>query len=289
MSLSRTLQTPEILERIAGKNFDELKEILVVEGNKYYEENSAESEKISKNLAAFGLPNDDKTLNEVRKHIILHYVEKIFPLTGTPVMLAEFIKERIDYSGCVEPLQAALEKGPVIVASPHFGGVEFIAPTISLAGLPINPVLKFSSKQLSERIRKFALAMQNSGLFADINFIELGRPNSMGAVSFAVALTKNEILFTVFDEKTLYAKPTQLFGKSVLGGGGLEKLLSITEGKIAAFTAFMKRVGDRYELKLLPIDVTSEAPVQQMYDYLEDYLRDNFVQWYLLREEIHFV
>jgi lauroyl/myristoyl acyltransferase len=289
MGLSKTLQSPEILKRIAGKSFDEMKEILFSQGFGYYAQNDEENEVIKNNLMSFGLPHDEKTVKEVQFNIIYHYAEKVFPLTGTPAQLAEFIKERIDFSAAKAQIETAVKNGSILIATPHFGGVECVTPTISYMKFPINPVLKFTTQNLSDRIRAFAENMKKSGFFAKINFIELGKPDSQGAFAMAQVLSKKEILFSVFDEETPYSKPVNLFGKKVLGGAGLDKLLKFASGNVAVFTVFMIRNGKKYEMKLLPIDAKADYPVQQMYNNLENVLRKNFTQWYFLHEEIPFV
>lgn len=288
MSLSKTLQSSEILEKIVGKNFDELKQILILEGNEYYRKNTEESKVIRQNLASFGFPSDDKTVKTVEENIVYHYAEKIFPLTGKPAKLAKFIDKRIDFSDAKKLLTAALENGSALVATPHFGGVELITPTISFMQLPVNPVLKFTTQNLSDRIRNFAKAMEESGKFAKINFIELGKPNSQGAFAMAGVLGKKEILFSVFDEETPYSKPADLFGKKVLGGAGIDKLLKYANNNVSVFTVFMLRKGENYEMKLMPINLNVDNPIQQMYNNLESILRENFVQWYFLHEKIPF-
>jgi lauroyl/myristoyl acyltransferase len=288
MGISKTLQSPEILQKTAGKSFDETKEILLAAGNDYYAQNGEESEVIKENLASFGLPSDEATIKEVRDNIIYHYAEKIFPLTGTPAQLAEFIKERIDFTTAKAQIDAALKDGAVLIATPHFGGVEFATPTISYMKFPANAVLKFSTQNLSEKIRAFADNMEKSGLFAKINFIELGKPNSQGALAMAQVLGKKEVLFSVFDEETPYSKPVNLFNKKVLGGAGLDKLLKFASDNVSVFTVFMIRHGKNYEMKLLPIDPKSDNPIQQMYNNLESVLREHYVQWYFLHEEIPF-
>jgi lauroyl/myristoyl acyltransferase len=154
--------------------------------------------------------------------------------------------------------------------------------------LPVNPVLKFTTQNLSDKIRAFAESMEKDGHFAKINFIELGKPNSQGALAMAGVLNKKEILFSVFDEETPYSKPADLFGKKVLGGAGLDKLIKFASGNVTVFTVFMIRKGKNYEMKLLPIDLQTENPIQQMYSNLESILREYFVQWYFLHEEIPF-
>jgi lauroyl/myristoyl acyltransferase len=222
------------------------------------------------------------------ENIIYHYAEKVFPLTGTPAQLAEFIKERIDFLQAKAQIENAIKNGSVLIATPHFGGVECITPAISYMKFPVNPVLKFSTQNLSDKIRDFAKTMEKSGYFAKINFIELGKPNSQGALAMAGVLSRKEILFSVFDEETPYSKPISLLGKKVLGGAGLDKLLKFANENVSVFTVFMIRRGEKYEMKLLPIDLKAENPVQQMYYNLETVLRRNFEQWYFLHEEIPF-
>jgi lauroyl/myristoyl acyltransferase len=288
MSLSKTLQSPQILSQTAGKSFDEIKKILAVKGEEYYAQNPQESETIKENLSAFGLPCDEETVKEVRKNIVYHYVEKIFPITGTPARLAEFIEKRVDFSAAKDLISSALKNGSVLIATPHFGGVECITPTISYMKFPVNAVLKFTTQNFSDKARDFAKSMEESGMFAPINFIELGKPGSQGALLMASVLKKKEILLSVFDEETPYSKPVKLLGKEVLGGAGLDKLLKFVSENVSVFTVFMVRNGDNYEMKLLPIDAQSENPIQKMYENLEKILTQNFVQWYFLHEEIGF-
>jgi lauroyl/myristoyl acyltransferase len=154
---------------------------------------------------------------------------------------------------------------------------------------PINAVLKFTTQNFSDKSRDFAKSMEESGLFAPINFIELGKPGSQGAFLMASVLKKKEILLSVFDEETPYSKPVKLLGRECLGGAGLDKLLKFAGENVSVFTVFMIRNGDNYEMKLMPIDAQSENPIQTRYEKLEKILTENFVQWYFLHEEIPLV
>ena len=288
MSLSKTLQTPNILSMIVGKSFDEIKEILMVHGSEYYAANPKESEIIRQNLESFGLPSDIDTLKRVRENVINHYAEKIFPLAGTPAQLADFIKKRVDFSQAKDMLTSALKNGSVLVAVPHFGGVECIVPTLAYMKIPLNPVLKFTTQNLSDKMHDYAKLMEESGLFAPIRFIEIGKPDSKSALLMTKVLNKKEILFTAFDEETPHSKPVKLFNRSVLGGAGLDRLVKFARGNISVFNSFMIREGEKYKMLLLPVDIKAENSVQQMYDNLQSVLEKHFEQWYFLREEITF-
>ena len=289
MSLSKTLQSPDILSTIVGKSFDEMKDILMVQGSQYYADNPHEGEMIRQNLASFGLPSDTDTVKRVQEHVIYHYVEKILPLAGTPGQLAEFIEKRIDFSQAKDLLANALQKGSVLIAVSHFGGVESIVTTLAYLNFPITPVLKFTTKTFSDKLQGYAKLMEESGLFAPINFIEIGKPEAQSALLMAKILNKKEILFTAFDEETPHSNPIKLFNRNVLGGAGLDKLLKFAKENVSVFNAFMIRINGNYKLHIMSVDSKGENPIQQMYDNLQSVLEKHFEQWYFLHEEIPFV
>ena len=288
MSLSKKLQSPDILSLIMGKSFDEMLDILMVQGSEYYADNPQEGETIQQNLASFGLPSGMDTVKRVQEHLIYHYAEKILPLAGTPVQLAEFIEKRVDFSQAKDLVTKALQNGSVLIAVSHFGGVEIIVTTLAYLKSPINTVLKFTTQNFSDKMHDYAKLTEKSGLFAPINFIEIGKPGSQSALLMARVLNKKEILFTVFDEETPHSKPVKLFNRSVLGGAGLDRLLKLARGNISVFNSFMIRDGKNYRLQLLPIDIKAENLVQQMYNNFQSVLEKHFEQWYFLHEEIPF-
>ncbi len=288
MSLSKTLQSPHILSMITGKSFEEIKDILMAQGSEYYAGNPQEGETIKQNLVSFGLPSDTDTVKRVQEHLIYHYAEKIFPLTVTPEQFAVFIEKRIDFLHIKDLITNALQNGSVLIAVPHFGGVECITPVLAYLKFPVNPVMKFSTKNLSDRLRDFERLMEESGLFAPINFIELGKPGEQNAFQMARVLKKKEILFTAFDEETPHSKPVKLFNKNVLGGAGLDRLIKLAGGNVSVFNLFMIRDGENYRLQLLPVDISREDLIQQMYNNLQSVLEKHFEQWYFLHEEIPF-
>ncbi len=290
MSLSKTLQSPEVLQQISGKSLVEIRNHFVEIGHVWYEENPEEEHQIRENLESLGLEFDNSIVESVKANIVYHYAEKVLPLAGTTEQFSSFIDGNVD---CVEAkalIEEAQNRGGVLIATPHFGGVELVVPTISRMGYKANAVLKFSTQNLSDKAHQFAEKMAATGYFAPISFIELGKPNSNGALEMAGALRRGEVLFTVFDEETGYSVPAQLFGKTVEGGSGLDKLLKFAGASVSAFNVFMIRTGeDTFKMQLLPVDLTSENPIQVMYDNLESILKKHLEQWYFLHEEIPFM
>lgn len=290
MSLSKTLQSPEVLQQISGKSLVEIRELFLEIGHVWYEENPEEEHQIRTNLEAIGITFENQTVEQIKENIIYHYAEKVLPLAGTVDQFSTFLDENVDYEEAKLCIVEAQKKGGVLIATPHFGGVELVVPTIARMGVKANAVLKFSTQNLSDKAHLYADKMTSTGLFAPISFIELGKPNSNGALEMAAALRRGEVLFTVFDEETGYSVPATLFGKTVEGGAGLDKLLKFSGASVSAYNVFMIRTGvDTFKMQLVAVDLTSENPIQSMYDNLELILREHLVQWYFLHEEIPFV
>ncbi len=290
MSLSKTLQSKEILSEIQGKDFTYIKERCTEIGMAWFDENPDEAILIRENLKGLGLPVTEEVVQAIKQHIIYHYAEKILPLAGSPKDFADFIDANVDTEEAERLIAEAATKGGVLVATPHFGGVELVVPTIAKMKQKVNAVMRFSTPELSEKAQSYAKQMAAGGDFEEISFIEIGKPGVSSAMEMAAALRRSEVLFTVFDEETEHSATVDLFGKKVLGGAGLDKLLRFAGADVTLFTVFMTRTGDEtFKMVLKPIDLSAENPVQQMFVTLEAALEKNLEQWYFLHEEVPFV
>lgn len=291
MGLSKYLQSPEILRSIPGKSPDELRSYILDKGLVWFDEHPKEGELIRENLLRLNIPHSDNLIADIQKHIVLHYYEKVLPLCGSPEFYANFLKDSVDRKDALDTIKNALDTGNgVLVTVAHFGGVELIAPFLSMNKLPLHGALRFTTEQFSEAAHKLAEKMEVSGFFGPINFIEVGKPGTMAALDMAAVLRKKEVLLTVFDERTDYSIPVKLFSKEVWGGAGLDRLLRFTGTQVSVFNAYMIRTdSNKYQLKLMDVDITSENPVQNMFINLEKIVKENLEQWYFLHEEIPFV
>jgi lauroyl/myristoyl acyltransferase len=290
MSLSKFIQSPDLLNNIFGKSSSELMSAVLEKGNLWYKENPDESRLIENNLNLLGLPTDPQLIEKIRCHVILHYYEKLLPLIGGPEFYFNFLQNQVSYQEACEKLKNSINEGKgVLLAIAHFGAVEFLAPVLAASKLPLNVVLRFSTEQFSRIVNERARVMEKSGFFGPIRFIEIGRPGTSAALEMAAALRKKEILISVFDERTDYSKPVTLFGKKVYGGAGLDKLIYFANSPVDCFTGFMIREDcDRYQLKINPIDLSKSDIVQQMYDQLQEMVKNHLEQWYFVHEEIPF-
>ncbi len=290
MSLSRFFQQHEILDGISGRSPEEIRELFLEKGQEWFNRNPEERNLISENLKSMGLNSDKETVDAVADHVVLHYYEKILPLSCTPGFFAGFLKEHVEYKEAADMLRQAVSDGyGVLLATPHFGGVEFSAPVLSLASLPVNPVLRFTTEEFSRKARDKAEVLKASGHFSGINFVEIGRPGTQAALEMMAVLRRGEILMSVFDENTEYSTEVELFGRKVYGGAGLDRILKAASSAVKVFTFFMIRKDtDQYQLELKEVCPDKEM-AQRMFDNLEEVVRKYPEQWYYLHEEIPFV
>lgn len=291
MSLSAYLQNSQRLAAIRGKEPSAVRAHIMRLGEEWYREHPEENELIAQNLRDLALPADEQTVARVRAHIILHYFEKLLPLCGDPGYYHRFLAERVDGGEVAERLGEATGAGRgVLLAMPHFGAVELIAPLLAMRMLPVTAVLRFKTAALSHMAHDHVRRMADSGLFSRIRFIEIGKPGTNAALDMAAVLRRGEILLSVFDEKTDYSVPVTLMGRRVWGGAGLDKLMKFAGASIDIYGAFMlRREQERYSLHLRPVDPRGDNPVQQLYDELERMLENHLEQWYFLHEQIPFV
>ncbi|NLG17051.1 MAG: hypothetical protein GX556_06935 [Fibrobacter sp.] len=290
MSLSKYIQSPELLENIKEKTTAELRAQVLHRGNQWYSENPHEADLITDNLRKLDIPFTPELLEKIKTNIILHYYEKLLPLCGSVEKYHSFLKSSVDCEEAVKTLRLSVDSGRgMLLSVAHFGAVELLSPSLSAHGFRLNAALRFTTEQFSRMAEKQSKAMEESGLFSQIRFIEIGKPGTSAALDMAAALRRKEVLISVFDEETPYSKPVSLFRKTVLGGSGLDKLLTFVNAPVDAFTAFMIREGDdRYRLELLKLPDNSGAMLQSMYHHLETMVKRACEQWYFLHEEIPF-
>lgn len=286
------MQSGEVLRAVPGKTPEAFREFILNRGRTWFEEHPEDRRIIAENAKTFGFSPSDELLRSTEENISLHYFEKLVPLCGDPAFLADFVSTNVNAGSAVERIRTKLDEGKgVLLATPHFGGVELLTPTLSLRKVPMSAVLRFTTQELSEQVHAHAQRLTANGLFTPIRFIELGKPGTSAGMEMAAVIRRKEVLFTVFDEKTNYSIPVTLFGKQLWGGAGLDRLVKFSSAPIAVFATFVVRNKQKfgYELRLVQIDPESGNLIQNMYDALQDVLRDHFEQWYFLHEQIPFI
>jgi lauroyl/myristoyl acyltransferase len=290
MKLSRYLQSKEILNTITQNKYIDARSYILHKGEEWFLDNPQEIEIIKSNLEQLNLSYSEDLIIKIKKNIILHYFEKLIAFFWSPKTFHTWLREVIDGKEEVDVLENSLNKGKgTLVAISHFGGVELISPWLSTYKFPLNVVLRFTTKEFSEASFKRACKLTESGYFGPLNFIEIGKPDTISALDMAASLRRKEVLVSVFDEKTEFSRSVKLFNTNIWGGAGLDKLIFLSRVNISLFVAFLIRTnGNRYRFKLIEIDGTDNNPVQSMYEILERIISTHLDQWYFLHEEIPF-
>ncbi len=290
MKLSGFLQSPDFLASLPRKSREELRSLIFTKGREWFDAYPEESMVIARNLRAFSIPATGALVREIQNNVLLHYYEKMLPLCLSPGDYHRYLTERIAMPPEFETLAAdAGSTSGVVIAVCHFGAVECIAPALAARGIPVTGALRFATPGLADAARARSGAMAASGMFAPVNFIEIGSDRP-AALDMAAVLRRGGVLLAVFDEKTPYSLPVTLLRRQVWGGAGLDRLVRFAQPGARVFTAFAERGDDeRFELRLHRLDADDPMLVQSLYNDLEPLLGTRCAQWYFLHEEIPFV
>ena len=109
MSLSRYIQSPELLRNISGSNPEELKREVLDRGKRWYSENPGEVELITENLRKLEIPFTAELVEKIKINVILHYYEKLLPLCGGAEFYHSFLKKHVDCTDAAEFLRQSIE------------------------------------------------------------------------------------------------------------------------------------------------------------------------------------
>jgi lauroyl/myristoyl acyltransferase len=288
MSLSRHLQEPSFLSSVLAQGPAGLRRAIIERGTAWFAGHDAETATIAKNLGAFGIDHAAATLAEIQHHILLHYFEKLLPLSCSIDDYAALLEQRIDGEDALRDLAAIRESGrSTLLASAHVGAVEIIAPFLSLKGLAVAPVVRFATPNFAQAARERARHLHASGKFGAVSFIEIGNPDRAAALDMASALRRRDLLLSMFDEENPYSVPVSLLGRRLNGGAGLNRIMRFAGVPTALCAAFMvRRDDDRYQFVVNEIH---DGSIQGLYDALAKILTNHLAQWYFLHEEVPFL
>jgi lauroyl/myristoyl acyltransferase len=291
MSLSSHLQSREFLQSLPEMPRDKLRDYIFSRGCAWFDSHQEDSDTIRKNCACLGMNCDSGVVREIQHHILLHYFEKFLLFSMTPQQVHSYLTQRVALPDDIAILKKSLaKKTGVLVAVCHFGAVELIGPSLAAAGIPCTGTLRFATGMLSEATRQKALQLAQSGLFADIRFIEIGAGPGAASLEMAAVLRRGGLLLAVFDEPTPYNIEVTLGGHRIMGGAGIDRLAAFMNNNLTVVSACMIRTGDEtYKLLLSEHDGSNGGLIQSLYGHFERVCLPLFPQWYFLHEEIPFV
>lgn len=171
--------------------------------------------------------------------IFAHYFEKMFSAYRDFFEVKKYVERRFSFEG-EEVLKAALAQGRgVILATAHFGAVEFIPWVLGLKGYPISVILECATKELKA-------CLDEKARNCDAELIS-GTDDRSVFFHALQSLKENRILMTECDEVDKWrrrkSRTIELFGKTLFFDNTLDVLAKRTGAPVVG--VFLKRTGLR--------------------------------------------
>ena len=247
----------------------------------YFFWHPSQVKRIRKNIA---IALRDRTPSEVKKitrgvikGTIHHYQEKMANGFLDNVRLKKFLLSNVTFDGYEKVLREALdERRGVIIASGHYGGIEFLARYLALRKYPASAMVKFTTEKLRETMVPRG---ERDGL---IVVVPDDKTNVMREISKVLA--ENRVFVTQCDESEAWhadrSKTIEFLGKTVHPDRMLEVLRRRT-GAVLLVGLLMRKEKRKYQLILhrVPDDESVPANIRAL-KLFERYVSEYPEQWY---------
>jgi lauroyl/myristoyl acyltransferase len=241
---------------------------------------------IQKNIAKAFTDRTPSEVNTILRHvlkgIIQHYQEKMINGFLPMPKLRKLLLSNVTFDGCERVLQDSLkERRGVIIATGHYGALEFLPIYLAMKKYPTVTLAKFTT----ERLRDIIIPRANGDglhIFVPGNSCNILREASK-------VLRKNNIFVTQCDETDAWhadCKHTMLFlGRKIHPDRMLNVLCKRTRA-VLLFGVLHRQGGSRYRLFLHRVDDQSGAePINiRTLRLLEEYIWRYPAQWYEWRK-----
>jgi lauroyl/myristoyl acyltransferase len=165
-------------------------------GRLYYFFNGKERRLIEKTITfALGAGLTPAALRRTKRQtfqgIFDHYHEKLYLAYRPMKHIRKFFAQKVSFEG-EAALQEALAAGKgVILATGHFGAVEFLPPALAFKGYPVVMICRFQTSRLKE-------ALVSKGKTINLELIDAEKGNCLLAA--LKALKQGKIIITESDE-----------------------------------------------------------------------------------------
>ncbi|MBW1675255.1 MAG: hypothetical protein JRF30_02215 [Deltaproteobacteria bacterium] len=209
--------------------------------------------------------------------IIQHYQEKMFNGFLEMPKFREFLLSKVSFDGCERVLQDALKEGRgVIIATGHYGALEFLPIYLAVRKYPTVTVAEFAT----ERLKKIIMQRANGD---GLDIIVPGDVTNIMHEANKV-LSQNKIFVTQCDETDEWRVDRnhimEFLGKKIHPDRMLNVLCKRT-GAVLLFGLLHREGKDRYRLFLHRVPDEGHVPMSvRTLKFLERYIRKYPDQWY---------
>lgn len=285
MSIGAALLTKENLELVKKLSWQRGRPEITDRGMRYYEQHPEEVAEVSDNLAFMGLPHIGAELDEVLRHVAIHYYEKLFGLVKRyeTVWIA---RNRVEVGDSLAPFREARAQGKaVFIAESHFGGTYLIPAVLMVNGIeaamvgrypePVRSLFRETARDLVERYGT-----------APVHLLPVDDPDVDVPFEMMTRLMRGGVVSNVFDEPNQFARPVTLLGRTIRGGAGMDLVLrSFSDDRVVVVTPFLIRTSDEtFRLEVDRHVLAGGDIIASFFRSLEARLRDHYPQWYFIHE-----
>jgi len=219
----------------------------------------------------------NKIARGVCRGMIQHYQEKMFNGFLAMPKFRKFLHSRVSFEGYELVLQDALkEDRGVIIATGHYGALEFLPSYLAVRKYPTVSVAKFTT----ERLKKIMIPRANG------DGLDIIVPGDVANVMHEATkvLSQNKIFITQCDETDEWRvdrnHTMEFLGKKIHPDRMLNVLCKRT-GAVLLFGLLHREGKDRYRLFLHRVPDEGDAPISvRTLELLERYICKSPDQWY---------
>jgi lauroyl/myristoyl acyltransferase len=227
---------------------------------------------------------NDRTPSEIKKitrgvlkGLIQHYQEKMFNGFLAMPKFRKYLLSRVRFDGYEDVLQDALEEGRgVIIATGHYGALEFLPIYLAVKRYATTTVAKFST----ERLKDIIIPRANGD---GLDIVVPGNGTSVFREASKI-LSENKIFVTQCDEtdgwRGDYNTRMEFLGSSIHPDRMLNVLCRRT-GAVLLLGLLHRENKKRYKLILHRVPCEGDVPVNvRTLKLLEKYIYKHPEQWY---------
>lgn len=285
MSIGSYLLTKENLDLVRKLSWAKGRPQVIELGMRYYDSHPDEVAEVADNLSFMGFPHQGAPLDEVLRHIAIHYYEKLFGLVKR-YEAVWIVRNRVEIGDSLAPFAEAKELGrSVFIAESHFGGTYLIPAVLMVHGIETAYVGRFP-EPVRTLFRENGTAVSERYGLPPVHLLPVDDPDLDIPFEMMTRLMRGRNVSNVFDEPNQFSKPVQLLGRTLMGGSGMDLILRrFKDEQVTVVTPFLIRTSEEtFRLEVDRHTLDCDDLIASFYRSLEQRLREHYPQWYFIHE-----